>query len=87
MADTFANYTDGLHTPASNATLLTTSDSADLVNTSRGLYIGTAGNMKVTMLGGTTLLFTGLAAGSILPIRATRVWATTTTASTIINLF
>jgi hypothetical protein len=72
--------------PATNAVLITPSDSTDLVAVSRAVYIGTTGNMKVTMQDSGTVLFTGIPAGTTLPIRVSRIWSTTTTASTIIAL-
>lgn len=78
---------DAAYAPAQGATLLTPSDSADLAIPSRGLYVGGTGNVKVTMRGGDTLLFTGLAAGVIHPISVVRVWSTTTTATSIIAVY
>lgn len=72
--------------PATNAVLITPSDSTDLVAVTRAVYIGTTGNMKVTMQDSGTVLFTGIPAGTTLPIRVSRIWSTTTTASTIIAL-
>ena len=72
--------------PATNAVLITPNDSTDLVAVTRAVYIGTTGNMKVTMQDSGTVLFTGIPAGTTLPIRVSRIWSTTTTASTIIAL-
>ena len=72
--------------PATNAVLITPDDATDLVSVSRAVYVGTTGNMKVTMQDSGTVLFTGIPAGTVLPIRVTRIWSTTTTASTIIAL-
>ena len=72
--------------PATNGVLITPSDSTDLVTVSRAVYVGTTGNMKVTMQDSGTVLFTGIPAGTTLPIRVSRIWSTTTTASTIIAL-
>ena len=73
--------------PATNAVLITPSDSVDLTNVSRAVYVGTTGNMKVTMQDSGTVLFTGIPAGTTLPIRVSRIWSTTTTASTILALW
>ena len=51
------------------------------------LYIGTAGNVNVTTAGGTTLVFSNLNAGTILPVLVTKVLLTSTTASNIVRLF
>ena len=42
------------------------------------LYVGGAGNVSVTLESGTTAIFTGVNAGSFLPILATQVLAGTT---------
>lgn len=90
----------GLHAPqepSSDAVAVTPAD-ADLANTpTRGLYVGTTGNMKVTMYGGIdkdgnavtgqAVTFNTIPAGAILPLRVVRVWSTGTTASNIIALY
>ena len=84
--DNFSKLPISVSDPATTAVLVTPSDSTDLTNVSRAVYVGTAGNMKVTMSESGTVLFTGVAAGTTLPIRVSRIWSTTTTASTIIAL-
>jgi hypothetical protein len=39
------------------------------------------------MVGGQTVVFNNIAAGTFLPIQVKRVWATNTTASNIIAIF
>ena len=72
--------------PVVDAIAVTPSDSTDLVNVSRALWIGSAGNVSVVMLSGATATFTGVPAGSLLPIRVSRVRATLTTAGNILAL-
>lgn len=84
--DNFARQQTLTSDPATNAVLITPSDSTDLVAVTRAVYVGTTGNMKVTMQDSGTVLFTGIPAGTTLPIRVSRIWSTTTTASTIIAL-
>lgn len=73
-------------TTADWAAAVTPADGTDLTYISRALYVGGAGNVKVTMLSGDEVTFTGAQAGTILPIRVTRVWSTGTTATTILAL-
>ena len=87
MPDQFSNFVEGLTSPADNATAVTPSDSTDLAFTSRALYVGGAGNIVVTMAGGGDVTFTAVPAGSILPIRVSRVKSTSTTATSIVNLY
>ncbi len=87
MADQHSGFVEGLTSPADNAAAVTPSDSTDLAYTSRALYIGGSGNVVVTMAGGGDVTFSAVTAGAILPIRVTRVKATNTTATSIINLY
>ena len=50
------------------------------------VYVGTAGNLEVIMKNGTTVVFTGVKAGTVLPIGVNRVLAANTTASNIVAL-
>ena len=53
----------------------------------RGLYVGGAGNVVVQLDGdSSTVTFTGVVAGSILPIRARLVASTGTTATSLLGL-
>ena len=79
MSDAFGSYAPGAESPATNATAITPGASA-LANFPRALYVGGAGNVTVTMLGGQSVTFTAVPAGSILPIRCTHVTAATATA-------
>lgn len=54
--------------------------------TTRGIYVGVSGDLKVVTAGGTTLTFVGLAAGMTHPLRVSKVFATGTTATDIIGL-
>lgn len=72
---------------AHGAVAVTPSDSTALRPT-RGLYIGGAGNVKVDMsMDGTAVVFSGLLAGSILPIQVVKIYATDTTATSIVALY
>lgn len=75
-----------------NAFTPTLSDSAD-ISPKRSfafLYVGGAGNVKVTTVGGDTPTFTAVPAGTILggsvPLAITRVWLTGTTATNLVVL-
>lgn len=50
------------------------------------LYVGTAGNVAVITAGGDEVTFTGIPAGTFVPVQVTRVKSTGTTASTILAL-
>ena len=86
-SNTYSRKKFDLSGPATNAVVVSPSDSTDLTYVTRAVYVGTTGNLKVTMSDSGTVLFTGVVAGSTLPIRVSRIWNTTTTASTIIALW
>ena len=69
----------------SRAVVVVPSDSVDIPSLMGGefnngcvLYIGTAGNVKVTTAGGDEVEFIGVNAGTFLPVQVTRVWSTVT---------
>lgn len=87
--------------PASEAQVVNPSDSADITfaspGSARGLWIGGAGNVNVIMEGdknipsgvaatSVAVLFSGVGAGTLLPIRVSRVLSTNTTATLIVAL-
>ena len=51
------------------------------------LYIGTAGNLKVTTVAGDEVTFQGINTGAFFPVNVTKVFATGTTADNIIALW
>lgn len=73
--------------PVANAAAVTTNDTTDLSASTRALYVGGAGNVKVDLVGSGTVTFSGVPAGSYLHIKVKRVWATGTTATNILALW
>ena len=51
------------------------------------LYVGGAGNIAVTTAGGDDVTFSGVTAGSFVPVKISKVMATGTTASNILVLY
>tara|TARA_R100000781_G_scaffold7437_2_gene7187 strand:- start:263 stop:766 length:504 start_codon:yes stop_codon:yes gene_type:complete len=51
------------------------------------LYIGTAGNIRVTTVAGDDVTFQGINTGTFFPVNVLKVWSTSTTASNIIALW
>lgn len=89
MADKFALNSSGLDSPAERAfdAYATRSDSTDFANAARALYTGSGGTLKVNTVAGDTVTFVSVPAGSILPVRVARLWATGTTATDCIGLY
>lgn len=71
---------------ASKLTIVTTSDSTALVGV-RGLWVGGAGVINVLAQGDTSPVQLTVPAGTLLPIFATKVYATSTTATLIVALY
>ncbi len=63
---------------ARRAAAVTLSDSA-IVEVTRAVYVGTGGDLKVTMVEGGDVTFTNIADGAILPIQVTKLWSTGST--------
>jgi hypothetical protein len=72
--------------PAQDAAAVTKSDTADQGDV-RALFVGGSGNVSLVTALGNTVVFTGVLAGSILPVRCTKVRSTGTTATNIVALY
>jgi hypothetical protein len=81
---------------AERAAAVTPSDTVNIpsVSTADGkgnngcvLYVGVAGDLKVQTVGGDDVVFTGVLAGSFIPVQVLRVFATGTTATNIVALW
>ena len=86
MAETYEHYAAGLESPASHGFDIVPDDTVPLPSPTRAIYVGNGGQLCLTLLSGTTVTFQNLSAGSLLPVRATRVFLTRTTATGIIGL-
>ena len=84
--DLFPNYMQPFGQPYTHAEAVTPSDTVDLTNISMALYVGTAGALTVITSRGETVAFGAVTAGSVIPIRVSRVKATGTAASNIVAL-
>lgn len=87
MNDLYAAQSVRLSDPLVGGAAVTPNDSVDLPAVSRALWVGGAGNVSVLTADGSTLTFSGVPAGHMLPIRATRVRSTGTTATLILAVW
>lgn len=91
MADRFEKFPALLEGLARDGFDITPNDSTDFSQPTRALWVGGDGDVKVDLVGydGTpkTLTFKGAAAGSLLPFRIQRVYATGTTATDLIGVY
>lgn len=73
--------------PGEHAFAITPNNSTDLEHVTRGIWVGGAGNLNVDLWGGETVLFSGIAAGTLLPLCVTRVRSTSTTATLLVGIY
>lgn len=73
--------------PALGAIAVTPSDSTNLTQQARALFIGTGGNVVLDTPTETTVTFKNVMSGQILPVAAVRVRSTNTTATDIVALY
>jgi hypothetical protein len=85
--DRMSSSSGGVEAPGTGVEAVTLSNTQELVNVSRGLYVGGGGDVSVLMLDGSTGTFIGVVAGTILPIRVRRVNLTGTTASNMTSIY
>ncbi len=80
------NKVQNVDTPASFA--LAVSTNATIDPPCRGIYVGGTGDVTVNMAGdGATVVFSGVPAGVILPVRVTMVLTAGTTATNMTSLW
>jgi len=72
---------------AERVAAVTPSDAADLPEWAAALDIGTGGDVRITTWAGDVHTFRNRPSGSVLPVKARRVWATGTTAQDIAALY
>ena len=75
------NYSPTFPMYPGNAGNVTVSDTVNLPQISI-IYVGAAGNVKVTTAYNTDVTFVGLQAGQVIPVQVRRVWSTGTTVAT-----
>lgn len=74
--------------PGASVVTVTQSDTADIAKLNgeypRALWVGGAGNVKLTTPDGVDAVFEGVAAGTLLPVQTRRVWDNGTTVTAAI---
>lgn len=86
MPDRFKTYSKSLEGPATHGFAVSPSDSGPLEEITRALYVGTVGDIALTLSSGATVTLANVPAGTVLPIRVSAVKATGTTAGHIVGL-
>ena len=82
------NYSPTFPQYPAGAFSITPSDTVNLQNVAV-VFIGGAGNIKVTTANGDVVTFTGVVAGSVLPVQVLRVWSagSGTTATNLVGIY
>ena len=77
----------GITRPAGEAEAVTPSDTTELPRVTRAFYVGSAGNVKVKLHDDSVILFYGMLAGMLYPLRVKQIYDTDTTAYDIVALY
>jgi len=73
--------------PSGKYFAITPSDTVDFVDgETRGIYVGVTGNLVAVSEDGHVVTFLNAVQGTVLPIRAVRINATSTTATNLVGL-
>lgn len=86
MNDPFKTHVPGLESPAANAAAVTPSDTADLPDVTRAIYVGNGGSLTVETVGGDVVTLQNVQSGMVYPLRLRKV-RTGTTATGLIGLW
>lgn len=85
--DAYQNHARSPGDPARRAVAVTPSDGSDLAPWAKALYLGQAGDLKITPAGGTDPVTLKNHPAGYVAVQARRVFATGTTAAHIVALF
>ena len=91
MPDKFAGYADSVSDASTRAERITPSDTTDLTDIPKGLYVGMGGDLAMIGLkdapGATGEVWKDVPAGAVVPFRPRRILATGTTAANLLALY
>ncbi|WP_020471472.1 spike base protein, RCAP_Rcc01079 family [Zavarzinella formosa] len=85
--DDYGQLATGLDSPYRHAAAVTPSDTVDLTNVTRAVYVGGAGNIVYITEQNETVTLTGVTVGTVYRICASRIKSTSTTATNIVALW
>ncbi len=80
------NYSPTFPMFPGGAATFSNSDTVNLESPSV-IYVGGAGNVKVTTAQGDEVTFIGLQMGIVIPVQVIRVWSTGTTATNLLRIY
>jgi hypothetical protein len=85
MAEIFSGTAGGLESFATGGFAITPSDTVDMTKTARGIYVGAGGDVKIKTWDGSVITLVGCPQGAVIPYFVSRVYATGTTATSLIG--
>ena len=85
--DDYVHLQTALDSPYRHAAAVTPSDTLDLTNVTRGIFVGGLGSIALVTEGGETATLVSPTMGAVLRISASRIKATGTTASNLVALW
>jgi hypothetical protein len=74
--DDYIQLQTGLDSPYRHAAAITTSDTVDLTDVTRAIYVGGSGNIVLITEAGETVTLMGALVGTVLRVQASRIKAT-----------
>jgi hypothetical protein len=80
------NYSPTFPMFPGGATTVSKSDTVNLPTPSV-IYVGGAGNIKITTAQGDEVTFFGVPSGQVIPVQVIRVWNTGTTATDLLRIY
>lgn len=87
FSDRYEGTSDSLVAPARFIFSILPDDAADLLRATKAIYVGVAGDLTLKAVGSPDdVVFTNVAAGTILPVRVQAVRASGTTAGSLVGL-
>lgn len=86
MPDRFSSNAPSLTAPASHGFSIAPSDTLDLPEATRAVYVGSGGTLALRLVSGATVTLSGVPGGTLLPLRSDRILATGTTAGALVGL-
>lgn len=87
MQDTFKNHSRSLISPPEHAVAIVPDDQEPLSVVTRALFVGVGGDVAVRMFGGDVVTLANVPAGTLLPLRIDRVFATGTSAGSLLGFW
>jgi hypothetical protein len=86
MIDEYEGFQPGLTGPVIAGQPITPNNGADLAFATRGIYVGSTGNLSVVLVNGDQVVLRNVQPGVIYPLRVKRVRSSGTTAGDLVGL-